>query len=74
MSDSGLDMAGTVPDRTPSGHLGFALARRALRPRSGDLRFGGPARQLADFHTELADLRAISALHRGTAWEFRPEA
>ena len=30
--------------------------------------------QLPDFHAELADLRAVSALHRGTAWELRPEA
>ncbi|MFJ9376007.1 PH domain-containing protein [Streptomyces sp. NPDC101455] len=29
--------------------------------------------QLPDFHTELADLRAASALHRGTVWELRPE-
>lgn len=29
--------------------------------------------QLPDFHTELADLRAASALHRGMAWELRPE-
>lgn len=29
--------------------------------------------QLPDFHTELADLRAVSALHRGMAWELRPE-
>jgi hypothetical protein len=26
-----------------------------------------------DFHTELADLRAESAQHRGMAWELRPE-
>ena len=30
--------------------------------------------QLPDFHAELADLRAVSALHRGMAWELRPEA
>jgi hypothetical protein len=29
--------------------------------------------QLPDFHAELADLRAVSALHRGMAWELRPE-
>lgn len=29
--------------------------------------------QLPDFHTELADLRAVSALHRGMDWELRPE-
>jgi len=29
--------------------------------------------QLPDFHSELADLRAVSALHRGMAWELRPE-
>lgn len=26
-----------------------------------------------DFHAELADLRAVSAQHRGMAWELRPE-
>ncbi|MFG2784872.1 PH domain-containing protein [Streptomyces prunicolor] len=29
--------------------------------------------QLPDFHAELADLRAVSALHRGMDWELRPE-
>ncbi|WP_019064537.1 hypothetical protein [Streptomyces prunicolor] len=29
--------------------------------------------QLPDFHTELADLRAVSALHRGMDWELRPD-
>lgn len=29
--------------------------------------------QLPDFHAELADLRAVSARHRGMAWELRPE-
>ncbi|MFG2371306.1 hypothetical protein ACGFY9_07495 [Streptomyces sp. NPDC048504] len=29
--------------------------------------------QLPDFHAELAGLRAASALHRGVAWELRPE-
>ncbi|MDV7215121.1 PH domain-containing protein [Streptomyces prunicolor] len=29
--------------------------------------------QLPDFHAELADLRAVSALHRGMDWELRPD-
>ncbi|WP_406124859.1 PH domain-containing protein [Streptomyces sp. NBC_00989] len=29
--------------------------------------------QLPDFHAELADLRAVSAPHRGAAWELRPD-
>ncbi|MFJ9245503.1 PH domain-containing protein [Streptomyces sp. NPDC101776] len=29
--------------------------------------------QRPDFHAELADLRAVSAQHRGVEWELRPE-